>query len=200
MARRPVDQRASIDLFRTLYERASREPLAWRMASDSLRRAARTLLPVIENDEKVLCNQQSEDNIEPPLSPVYMLLVGLAIENLVKGICVANAPNIIENDRLGRGMRTHSILDLLARAHVTVSQEDSELIERLEVFVNWAGRYPIPAKLGDSLPRTNSTGGFGPLNYFSSRDPELLEYLMDRLEETLNSARKSTSAMKSGSG
>jgi hypothetical protein len=197
MAKRHTIERTPIDLFRTLYERASRVPLVWRFASDPLRRAAHILLPVIEEDLRIHSDPSADTAaFEAPTSHVYMLLVGLAVENLAKGICVASNPNIIKNDQFSGGLKTHKLLDLLERGGVKLSQEESYLLERLETFINWAGRYPIPAKLEESLPRATPRGGYAPLNYFISSDPTLLEQFMDRLEGILDAARKNASAKK----
>jgi hypothetical protein len=96
MAKRHAIERTPIDFFRTQYERVSREPLVWRFASDSLRRAAHILLPVIEEDLRIHVDSSAGTAaFEAPMSHVYMFLVGLAVENLAKGVCVASNPDII---------------------------------------------------------------------------------------------------------
>jgi len=112
---------------------------------------------------------------------------GLALENLAKGICIARDPNVVKDDRYV-GHAIHLLLDLLNHAKVTLSKEESELVERLETFVIWAGRYPIPRQLAGYLPRAQPGGGFGPLSYFSSKDPALIEGLLERLEGILEAA------------
>ena len=83
------------------------------LPSDSLRRAAHLLLPVIEEDMRIRTDLSAGTAaVESPISSVYMFLVGLAIENLAKGICVISHPNIIKNDQLSGGLKTHKLLDL----------------------------------------------------------------------------------------
>ena len=190
MERKPVDARAE-ELFRTLYERAAAEPKTWFFSAQSLRRAAEGLLPLVEQD-LIEAFDETKPELKPPVCQVYMLLCGLALEVFVKGICVAKNPKVVKDNRFV-GPRNHKLLDLFASAKIDLSDQERELVERLEHFVLWAGRYPIPLNLREYLPRTQPNGGSGPDGHFSSRDPDLLKELMDRTEAALQSARESAS-------
>ncbi len=182
--------RAATELFRTLFGRAAAEPLAWRSSADSLMRAARTLLPSIEADRRA-ASDPAETSFEPPVTLAYMLLVGLAVENLAKAVHVARKQSAVDGDRLANALKTHSLLDLLQGVGLELNQDEAYLVERLEAFVTWAGRYPTPLKLDDYLPRSHASGGSGPLTVFLSSDPERGEALVERLMLTIESARES---------
>jgi hypothetical protein len=181
--------RAATELFRRLFTRAAEEPLAWQSSADSLMRAARTLLPSIEADGRA-ASGPAATVFEPPVTPVYMLLVGLAMENLAKAVHVARRQSAVRGDRLANDLKTHSLLDLLRRVGLELDEDEAYLVERLEACVTWAGRYPIPLKLDAYLPRTHPSGGSGPLTGFHSSDPERVEALVERLTLTIESAHK----------
>ena len=185
--RRQTIVRAATELFRRLFTRAAEEPLAWQASADSLMRAARALVPSIEADGRA-ASDPAATTFEPPVTPVYMLLVGLAVENLAKAVHVARTQSAVGGDRLAKDLKTRSLLDLLRRVGLELDDE-AYLVERLEVFVTWAGRYPTPLKLDDYLPRTQPSGGSGPLTGFHSTDPERVEALVERLTLTIESAR-----------
>jgi hypothetical protein len=110
-----------------------------------------------------------------------MLLSGLAIETLAKARIVASHSSPTEGDRLAKDLKSHDLMDLLRRAGITLNEEESYLVERLEVFVTSAGRYPIPLTLEDYLPRTAPHGGSGPMTVYYSSDPEMIEELVEKL-------------------
>jgi hypothetical protein len=78
-----------------------------------------------------------------------MLLLGLAAENLIKGVYVAQNPGLVTREKLDRSLWTsdggHGIKDF-ARSLLTLEPEEVELLGRLQEHVVWAGRYPIPTK------------------------------------------------------
>jgi hypothetical protein len=86
-----------------------------------------------------------------------------------------------EGDRLAKDLASHDLLRLLGRAGITLNEAESYLVERLEVFVTWAGRYPIPLTLEGYLPRTAPHGGSGSLRIYLSSDPDMIECLPERL-------------------
>lgn len=71
-----------------------------------------------------------------------MFLVGLAMENLAKAVHVARTRSAVGGDRLIDDLKTHSLLHLLGRVGIELDADEAYLVERLETFVTWAGRYP----------------------------------------------------------
>jgi hypothetical protein len=49
-------------------------------------------------------------------------------------------------DGLAPEVKSHKLVDLLHRTGLTLSNEESYLARRLQAFVEWSGRYPIPAQ------------------------------------------------------
>ncbi len=114
-----------------------------------------------------------------------LLLLGLAFENLIKGVKIAENPNLVDRDRFdiklwrrddgGHGITT------LAKSLVTLTSDEEELLNRLQESILWAGRFPIPLTSGryhDSHSPVNK-------HQLSTADFDVADRLFDRLEEQL---------------
>ncbi|MEK7281362.1 MAG: hypothetical protein AAB037_03295, partial [Chloroflexota bacterium] len=157
-----------------MFREVGKDPYSWLYSAKALMRAARSLLPTMEAGRRRLDDPTPAASFEAPVTPIYMLLFGLAIENLAKGIQVAR--------KLPDKLKTHKTIELLEDLHLSVTPAEAYLLERVETFVLWAGRYPIPLNPDDFLPRSNPEGGSGPLNCVTSADFEMLEALASRLK------------------
>jgi len=79
--------------------------------------------------------------------PTFLMLGGLSLEALSKAVIV---------QRLARGqggtvaalprenMIGHSVRSLIERVGITLTYREAELADRLQAYVSWAGRYPLP--------------------------------------------------------
>ncbi|MBI5018115.1 MAG: hypothetical protein HZB55_21835 [Deltaproteobacteria bacterium] len=68
------------------------------------------------------------------ISPVYLMLCGLALELLYKAIIVAKGLRVDTN---------HKLVDFAAQAGLDLSDKEQGLLEILSESVIWAGRYPV---------------------------------------------------------
>jgi hypothetical protein len=157
------------------------------MTADSLLRAARQIRQLVVSD-----HSQPQATVgtpvQPSLVPVYMMLMGLAIENLAKAIHVAKSlASGIEKPNPERFV--HQLLELFEEIHFDINETEVFLIERLEVFVTWAGRYPVPKKSSEMLPRDLPSGGYGIRSYVSIGEIQQIEDLILRLEIALEQAK-----------
>jgi hypothetical protein len=119
---------------------------------------------------------------------VFMLLAGLVVENLLKGLAVARRPEIVQPratnpkrlfDWPGSG---HVSRRLAQEAGVELTEEEARVVDRLEVFTTWGGRYPVPLDALKVAPREGETS---PPASWSSEDLPILEGLYERLEAEL---------------
>lgn len=173
--------RDSEALFRSNFEKVAEMPLTWRLTADELLRASRALLPLIEADNRAM-NDPSQQAFEPSVVPVYMMLAGFAIENLAKAMIIEGGSfSPTEREGLVKELTSHDLLGLLDDAGVALTEDETYLVERLETFLRWAGRYPIPLTVEASLPRTHPRGGWGPLTNFTSTDVDAIEALVARV-------------------
>lgn len=72
----------------------------------------------------------------------FMLLTAIAFENLLKGIVVAAEPTGWRALKADNG---HGI-SAFAAMFTTLSEPESDLLQRLQEYLVWAGRYTIPMK------------------------------------------------------
>jgi hypothetical protein len=72
----------------------------------------------------------------------FMLLTAIAFENLIKGIVVAAEPTSWRSLKADSG---HGI-STFAAMFTTLSEPESDLLQRLQEYLLWAGRYTIPTK------------------------------------------------------
>jgi len=158
MAKRSSIERAPTERFRRMFREGGGDPSSWLYNAEALIRAARSLLPMMDADHRKLADPTVTTGFEAPIAPIYMLLVGLAIENLLKGIYVARNPTTCSSDRLPRELTQHKTIEFCERLGLSISQAEGLLLERIETFVVWAGRYPIPRSLDGLLPRPIPTG------------------------------------------
>jgi hypothetical protein len=111
----------------------------------------------------------------------FMLLTGLAFENLIKGILIGRDKTVVDqqkiNSRLWNVRGGHGIAELAKRV-ASVTSDESDLLRRLEEYLFWAGRYPLPL---------NSDVYFKGQNHltFKTTDIALINQLFQKFEEIL---------------
>ena len=171
---------------------AARNPAGWYCSAESLWRAAGILRDIWQADLKTIfteMNEQRPDDFSPPsdVGRVFMMLSGFALEALIKGIVVAETPEVVQPDpdkptKLFRWKGSgHELRNLLADLKVPMDNLESDVLRRLEVFVKWGGRYPVSKqalemKYGPATPPPAS---------FSTEDYSILDVLWKRLRERL---------------
>ena len=131
-----------------LFELHGRDAQIWLDQAKQLKMAADSILPAL-----------TEAFAIPPASPgaqekrfaffhSYMLLIGLAFENLIKGICIGRDPTLVNRERIEGGILSrggHGIADG-AKQILDLASNESQLLQRVEEYLFWAGRYPLPLK------------------------------------------------------
>jgi hypothetical protein len=114
-----------------------------------------------------------------------MLLYGLSIENVAKGLIVkANPPTVVNGKLREWSGSGHNQMELLKEAGVNLSPQEQDLAIRLTAFVEWAGRYPIPKavqKMSAPQLKIALSTPWVPLP-FSTNEREVYKKLFARLE------------------
>ena len=139
-----------------------------RLSADVIYAALQKIIPLSQTlpgiREKKLAYVQS-----------FMLLTAAAFENLLKGIAVAEHPNGWEKLKSDSG---HGISDF-ARTVMQLSDAESNLLQRLQEYLVWAGRYTIATTATRYASHRH-------LRTLRSTDYALIGDLFDRLSEVLS--------------
>jgi hypothetical protein len=125
------------------YAEAAATPHFWLMSAEDLRRAAEVVWFPFEEALPRPGRPYRGESFPVGYGAVFLMLAGLAIENLAKGLKVQKNPPEIKQGK-AVGVTGHGILAPLKSAGISVTDNDREFIRRLEMFVSWAGRYPVP--------------------------------------------------------
>jgi hypothetical protein len=143
--------------------KAAQRPAAWLLSAERLRDAAETILKheetflvpylrardVAEKEAVADAYSGNEDvgiaeiKAVPPNYPPAQLLYAFAIENVLKGIIVADTPGFIQGRKLNDDLKTHDLAKLAAKANFTVHVQERPVLEALSQLSVWAGRYPV---------------------------------------------------------
>jgi hypothetical protein len=97
----------------------------------------------------------AEIRARTPNYPPAQLLYAYAIENALKGLMVANDPNLINGNKLDVALRDHNLLALAQRANFTVHVQENPVLAALSKLSVWAGRYPVALHVGDFVGTPN---------------------------------------------
>lgn len=130
-----------------------RDPMVWGYQADNLKRAAEAVYAIVERDYAA----------DPPVvehlrsDPVYKYLVGMAIENLLKGIMIYDNPSLVTQNKIDNAIDGHDMWTLhtgkgckkkdgrcrLEALESELIPDEQEFVKLLEPYVVWMGRYGI---------------------------------------------------------
>ena len=82
---------------------------------------------------------------KPSVSRTFILLSGLALENILKGLAVSQSPGLISSGELDGKIKTHKLTDLVDLCNgLTLSPEDLQICRIAQEAIPYWGRYPVP--------------------------------------------------------
>jgi len=141
-----TDQELDKKKCRCLFSYLGENPGTWWLSSSRLKDAADTLRDTCWPKEKKHHDLKAA-TADFRIGPVYMLLMGMAIEAALKTIMVSQNPQLIEQQRISKdcGFSTHHLKDLWGWSGLNrvKSRQHDSLLDRLESFVVTFGRYPV---------------------------------------------------------
>lgn len=155
--------------------RAAQNPVGWLISAERLRDAAEVILKaeVVKeipyfraHDEatqealSIACtgsnkSGHAEIKCDPPNYPPAQLLYAYAIENLLKGLIVANDASAVDENSISKRLKSHDLLTLATDAGVTVHVEEQPILAALSDLSVWAGRYPVASRKEDYFGKEN---------------------------------------------
>lgn len=138
------------------FEKVAADPRAWLHSASRLKRAAEILAALDFQSLAELHKhpRRVRKHVFIRLSRVWMMLNGMALESVTKGVLVRQDPKIITTEPKFFG---HDLFWLLETAKVGLDQYEQDLVGRLIDCVIWAGRYPVP-KTQDTYYPTATKG------------------------------------------
>lgn len=172
--------------------KTARNPVAWLGSAHRLKRAASVLRAQWKADLLELYRQMPSGKFPESVGGPMMLLGAFAIENLVKGLLIARDPNAVAGrsdmpEQLVHGASArHLSVQLCEEAGVSLSGSEEDAVRRLEIFLMWAGRYPVPKdarKLGER--HTTSEPDLEGAASFSEIELDVIDQLFARLRDEL---------------
>lgn len=111
------------------------------------------------------------------LQGIYMLLGAYAAENLMKAIIIkSNFSEISHIKQIPKEIKSHNLLSLAAKAHISLTDYGLDLLKRMSYFSIWAGRYPAPLSVGDIKPESTSLSNS--LNCFRGFDIRAIDEIL----------------------
>jgi hypothetical protein len=151
--------------------KAAQNPISWLLSAERLRDAAEIIIaaevvreiPYFRaHDEatqealSIACTGTNESGhaeikSDPPNYPPAQLLYAYAIENVLKGLVVANDAGIVDENKIDKELKSHDLIDLSASASVTVQVEKRPVLAALSDLSVWAARYPVATRKEDYL-------------------------------------------------
>lgn len=120
---------------------AIHSPVNWFWSSESNESAAR----ILEEQVKDYWNSHEPNHPGANILGPYYMLVGFAIECLLKGIIVANGHKVIKNGRIKfiDGNNQHDLVKLAIKAEINLWEDEETMLKTLTENLEWAGRYPM---------------------------------------------------------
>ena len=143
--------------------RAAQSPVGWLLSAERLRDAAEAILQhevqyevsyfraydAAVKEAQAIAFAEGNDcgsaqiSARAPNYPPAQLLYAYAIENVLKGIIVANNPRLIGGEKLNNALKSHDLFELAKDATVTVHVQEEPVMKALSQLSIWAGRYPV---------------------------------------------------------
>ena len=117
--------------------------------------------------------------------PVYMMLMGMAVENLAKGIKVARMlkeDNTIVSRATLREFEIygHTTPDLIKSMGISLNDNEEKYLDDINEHLEWAGRYSAPAK-EDKIVLPETVMDMTPAEFEEEKGFEILTGLYKRL-------------------
>ena len=144
-----------------------KQPVNWAYMAAALQKAA-----------SLMDWSTKRDIIDWRYIPIYRMLIGFSLENLIKGILVGEGhPCMTDGARLHHGLTQYAELI----KGVVLTEADKNVLADLEHYVLWAGRYPRPRQatgmksIGHSKPLHDAELRLGQrlYDYLRSLCPEI---------------------------
>jgi hypothetical protein len=112
----------------------------------------------------------------------YYLLIGYSFENLIKGLSIEKNPSYSFNQIFIRKWKDykmgHGITEICKENFNGLSENEIKLLERLESYILWIGKYPVAKKIENHVAESEN-------KYFYSNDKDEIDKLFEKIKLSL---------------
>lgn len=124
-------------------------PVGWLEYSEELEEAAEELWAGNGNGILLQAETQLDGSMlikkSSAHSRSYILLASLALENVLKGLIIANDAKLIASGKLDKSLKSHNLIDLAKRVDgLILSKDEKRILQVCQDAIPYWGRYPIP--------------------------------------------------------
>lgn len=170
-----------LDLMREIaskkqFELSYKMPISWEVMATTLKHSADKLYDLFFNakrrqhsrlvDEldklrkeeqgithRILDGEELEDFWDGRLITIYYLLMGYAIENLLKGIYLAQHPEKFDPDKRNNWIKSHDLEKwCVNKCKIQIDERERNWLKKLQRIVLWQGKYPVPLGIDQMRP------------------------------------------------
>lgn len=173
------EHKGLIEYHQGSWTQLAKDPESWLRKAEALKNAADSARAALwpknrkHNDTKAALADFFQ-------GPVYMLLAGLAVETLIKGIIVAKKPKAVEKQRLSKKLTHRNLQKLYRTASLRENNSRNDLFLRLQNYVENFGRYPVTRTKQDMKKMLHT-------RFASQTDPDKIERLWKFLVQEIQS-------------
>jgi hypothetical protein len=172
----------SLEQNKDLFELLASDGQTWLAQANQLKMAADSILPNVVEAFKIPPALPGAQEKRFAFFHSYMLLTGMAFENLIKGILIQRDKTLVTREQIESGILPRGGHGISAGAKdlLPLTSQEFNLLQRIEEYLFWAGRYPVPLRSG-----TYHNSEAQELRSGRSDDPPLINSLFQRLTEIL---------------
>lgn len=136
------------------YNLISRDSMTWLDNSEKLKLSADIIHNELQKSVGIFLNGEKDYNNEDKIQALwntYYLLIGHAFENLIKGLSIESnrqlkSFNEIFNIHWKKNNSGHGISKIAQDNIMDLTNKEIEILEKLETYILWAGKYPLPKR------------------------------------------------------
>ena len=137
------------------FETISMDSMSWLENAEKLKLSADLINKELEILIEPFLQGKQEYKDEEKIQAFWhsnFLLIGHALENLIKGLSIENNRDLITFDKIYKEKWQcynlgHGISKIAQDNISDLEENEIKLLEKLETYIVWAGKYPLPKKL-----------------------------------------------------
>jgi hypothetical protein len=171
-------------LWEKQYEAVGNLFFTWQMTAKSLLHASQMLRDRAAKAGATPQPPPTEDNF---LTPIELMLRGMAVENLLKAIWVHKGNKLVKGGKFAPiPAPNHDLVKIAATVGIVLNVQEEDLLMRLSHFIEYPGRYPMPMNQSKLELQPSPSGGKSQATHWTAGpDDKLFDGFIARLTSKL---------------